>query len=380
MNVNFENLFTGSVEFSINDPKETITLLPTCKGVIFFTDKNNTPIQLIACANIRSMVRAKLLQNEQDDIKTKKTKLGTIVKKIYFLCCYNEFRTHLNLYKLAKSIFRDNFRDAIELPKLNLVKIDLTQKWPNFTVTQNSLKNDNRLNFGPFPSRKAAANLVNTLKETFSLCRRPELIDSPVKAKSCPYLQMNSCPAPCVGNIEYAEYLNNIAIAVKVASGDIAKGLTFLKSQMENASKKLDFEKAEVFKKKIETLKKLNSQDFKWTTKLSQFQLLHIDKSAKLKRENQKVKQQSYYACFLKAGQLFELKDFFIDELPQRLEEIDKINDSKLSFDKNSTEIFALISYFIYRTTPSGIWLKVGKAIPKGVEITQIVDNYFTKK
>ena len=67
------------------------------------------------------------------------------------------------------------------------------------------------------------------------------------RERPCILYQIKRCSGPCVGFVKESEYKNSVDDAIKFVSGksrDIQKNLS---KQMEEASKKLDFEKASIF-------------------------------------------------------------------------------------------------------------------------------------
>ena len=366
MKVDLNTLFTGNVEFSPDsDEKSTLTLLPTSRGVSFFVDASGKPIQLLLCGNIRQMVRARLFSANEKDSPSRKVKLSQITQKIYFLSCHSQFRSYLHLQRLAQTIFPENPSEAVELPSLNIVRINTESKWPQFSISGKITNKSGVVNIAPFPSRKSAALYIETLREIFGLCKNTIAIDSPEKAKSCPYLQMESCPAPCVGKQSYEEYIETINLACKVAIGNSEIACEYLESKMQEAAQILDFETAAKHKNLQEKISILNYSDYRWINDVRNFELLHIDKSAKIKIKGERKKSQGYCCFYFKDGKIFELKDFMLESLDKVLPEIEKIRSIDSSINANSQDEFTLISYFLNRSSKSGLWIDCANQLPE---------------
>ena len=78
-----EELFESRLQ--INPGFQTIEALkpiPTCKGVLLFTNRENKPIQLLIAANIRRTVRAKLSTENAVTIR-KRANIAEIVRNVY---------------------------------------------------------------------------------------------------------------------------------------------------------------------------------------------------------------------------------------------------------------------------------------------------------
>jgi excinuclease UvrABC nuclease subunit len=88
MNSPSEELFDSSVALDQdNNTPDALADIPTCKGVLLFTDSSDTPIQLLQAANLRRTARVKLFR--QDEGISKRTDISKLASKIYWRCCYN---------------------------------------------------------------------------------------------------------------------------------------------------------------------------------------------------------------------------------------------------------------------------------------------------
>ena len=68
----YEELFDSSVApEQHNWTPDALADIPTCKGVLLFSDSDDQPIQLMQTANLRRTARAKIFQ--QDESISKKT-------------------------------------------------------------------------------------------------------------------------------------------------------------------------------------------------------------------------------------------------------------------------------------------------------------------
>lgn len=357
--------------------------LPTCKGVLLFADDSDRPIQLLIAANIRRTAVGRLFTQEPAAVK-KRADISRIARKIYYCSGYNDFGSALKHYRIAKAVYPDSYSEQLTLPKQTYVRIDPSAKWPFFALTDKpSLLAEQKV-FGPFPSRKAAADFIQILQDAFSLCQRPALLATGQNPASCPYLQMNTCPAPCVGKMARAEYLRYIASAICAAAGDVKNQTAKLKRQMEQSARQRLFEQAQLLKKRLDRLKLLRRSDYQWTTKLSDLAILHIDRSAKIASAGKRRKIQTYAAFLIKAGQIAELGDFTIEEIGEFYKSfLEKLSEPAcLICPKELAEQLALLAYHLYRSRPSGIWINCSNQnrIPKADEITNTILEQFDTK
>jgi excinuclease UvrABC nuclease subunit len=360
----FEDFFDDCLQ--INPTRQTfgaLKPLPTCKGVVFFTDDNDAPIQLLVAANIRRTTAYRLFPQGLTTAK-KRADVSQITRKIYYCTAYNDFKADLKHYQIARAIFPKTYNEISKLPRQTYVKINPTAKWPFFLLTNKpSISNKRRKVFGLFPTRKAAAEFIQILQNAFCLCQRPGLLATGQKAASCPYLQMNSCGAPCIGKITRAEYLRQINDAISAAGGNIEALKEKLQGRMGQLSHQRAFEQAQSVKKQLSRLQLLGKQDYYWTGELSGLAILHIDRSAKIASDGKRKKVQTYSVFLIKPGRIAELGDF-------GLENTDLFYESFLALlsgpadcqdPKNLSEQLSLLAWNLYRNRPAGVWFNCSK-------------------
>lgn len=334
------------------------TPLPTCKGLLLFCDIDDRPVQLLIAANIRRTARNRLFPDETLEI-SKRADIARIVRKIYYLCCYNDFTSALKHYQIARILYPNSWHDIITLARMWYVRIDPSAKWPNFTATNRTTLTGDEKTFGPFPTRKATSQFIRSLRTAFQLCQKPDLVDSPQKAATCPYFQMHTCPAPCMGLIDKQQYISNIDKAITAASGKIESLAHDFRQEMAELAKQHKFEQAGIVKKQLASLEMLTGNDYKWTTDLSRLTILHIDRSAKVPPAKGKRKVQSYSAFLVTADHITDLADFTIDKIDifqKSLSPCLKEKKEGIAACRISDQL-ALAAYFLYRSRPPGLWI-----------------------
>jgi len=359
---------------------EILKPLPTCKGILLFADESDTSIQLLIAANIRRTAAHRLFPPEPQTAK-KRADISQITSKIYYRNCYNDFASSLAHYRIAKALYPDTYSEHLTLPKQTYVKLDSSTKWPFFSLTDKPSDLAGQNVFGPFPSRKAAAEFIQILQDVFGLCQRPRLLASGRGFESCPYLQMVTCRAPCVGKMKRDVYISQITDAISTAAGDTEKQTAKLKRQMEQSAKDRLFEQAQSLKKRLERLKGLTRDDYRWTMRLRDLAILHIDRSAKVTTEGKRKKTQTYAGFLIRAGLVSPLGDFRLDEF----EKFYKSFLAKLAgpggktCTKQIAEKLALLAYHLYRSKPAGLWLNSSKTrtIPKEDQIKNAILERF---
>ncbi|MFA0812222.1 excinuclease ABC subunit UvrC [Microbulbifer epialgicus] len=113
--------------------------------------------------------------------------------------------------------------------------------------------------FGPFPNASSVRDSLNFLQKTFRI-RSCE--DSVFRNRSRPCLQyqIERCTAPCVGFVSEEEYRQDVRHAEMFLTGKSDSIIRELADQMDEASKRLEFEKAARLRDQISALRRLQAE------------------------------------------------------------------------------------------------------------------------
>lgn len=149
------------------------------------------------------------------------------------------------------------FRDDKSYPYIQLTR----HAYPRLKVYRGATKASKGRFFGPFPSAGAIRYSIQHLQRIFKL-RNCE--DSMFKNRSRPCLQyqIKRCTAPCVGYASKEEYQLQINQAELFLKGQNEALISDQVALMEQASAKLQFEKAAEYRDNIEQLRKVNEKQF----------------------------------------------------------------------------------------------------------------------
>ena len=358
MSKKFNNLFDQEISFDRDAIAENfITSLPTSRGVILFIDMAGNPFLLLQTANIRRGVKSRLLVGSED--YSKKTDISKITSSVLYKETFSPLRTELCQLKLAKQIFCSNWADHYALPETCFVVIDPGEKWPEFSI-KNRVE-AGCLCFGPFSFRKQAHELVKAVNDGFSLCRRRDIVDDPEKAKNCPYLQMETCPAPCVGGISREDYQQKINEAIDTV-GRERDIVADLEIKMKLASVDMDFELAGQIKKQIDSLSVTSKGAYRHTHEVSNTRLLHFDKSAKVKVEGSRRKEESYSFHLFTSGDIVDLGDFVESDFDKLVEIVNVKSEVDESVLLSGTDIFSFLCQFLYSSNWKGKWVDLSRS------------------
>ena len=78
--------------------------------------------------------------------------------------------------------------------------------------------------------------------------------------KSCLEYQIGNCLAPCINNQTEEDYNKNIESIIEILNGNVNKISQVLKEQMKKSAKEFKFEQAQMFKDKLDILKRYQAK------------------------------------------------------------------------------------------------------------------------
>jgi excinuclease ABC subunit C len=257
-------------EFSIVQPS-----LPSKPGIYKYFDATDKIIYVGKAKNLRKRV-VSYFNKISDYYKTKK--LVSEIKRIEFTIVDSEQDALLLENSLIKQY----------QPKYNLVLKDdrsyphiviKNEPFPRIFITRKMIKDGSQY-LGPYTNVAQVYSLLNLIKQTIplrtcSLNLNPKNIEKG-KFKECLEYHLGNCKAPCVAfqsKEEYDEQVQLVKDILKGKLGDIIKN--YKKEMMEKASN-LEFEKAEIIKKKIEYLQTYQSKSIIVNTRIDNVDICSV--------------------------------------------------------------------------------------------------------
>jgi len=190
-----------------------------------------------------------------------------------------------NLIKKHKPKFNILLKDDKSFP---FIFISNKNQWPQVTKHRGK-KDKDGFYFGPFASAGSANWTIKMLQKIF-LLRVCDETTFKNRKRPCILYQIKRCSGPCVGYVEKNDYKNSVSDAIKFVSGksrDIQKNLS---KQMEEASEKLDFEKASIFRDRIKSLNIIQSSQ-----RINESNLVDADVIAAYKESGKTCIQVFFY-------------------------------------------------------------------------------------
>ena len=160
-----------------------------------------------------------------------------------------------NLIKQFKPRYNILLKDSKTYPWICVSSGD----YPKVFLTRRVVKDGSRY-FGPYSSVLHARNLIELFHNLYPLrtCNHKITSDTILRGKIRPCLNFHigKCLGCCVGAISQKEYNANIDEIIRLLKGGGREIIQYYKAQMIEAAGKMDFEQANVFKEKMQSLEK----------------------------------------------------------------------------------------------------------------------------
>ena len=234
--------------------REKIKLFPHSPGVYRYYDAEGNVIYVGKAKDLHKRVAQYFVS---PDRLTRKT--AVMVSKIadaQYTVVESEADALLlenNLIKQFKPRYNILLKDSKTYPWICVTN----EEFPRVMLTRKMVRDGSRY-FGPYSSVVHARNLVEFIHTVYPLRQCKHKITSDVilrrKIRPCTYFHVKKCLGCCVGGISQQEYNQNIEEIVSLLKGGGREVIQHYKKLMTEAAMALEFEQAEVYKKKMQSL------------------------------------------------------------------------------------------------------------------------------
>lgn len=234
--------------------------LPDNPGVYQYFDSEGKIIYVGKAKNLKKRVSSYFNKEQHENGKTQ-----VLVRKIVDIK-YIIVDTEIDALLLENNLIKKY------QPRYNvMLKDDKTYPWiciknerfPRVFQTRNLIK-DGSVYFGPYASVKVMYTVLDLIKQLYPLrnCNF-NLTDDNIRAgkfKVCLEYHIGNCKAPCIGKETEEEYNRKISDIKDIVKGNINTVARHLKELLQQHVEKLEFEKAQIIKEKIDQLEKFQSK------------------------------------------------------------------------------------------------------------------------
>jgi len=265
--------------------RKELSLIPKSPGVYRMLNHKGDVLYVGKAKNLPNRLK-NYVSEKNHIIRTERMLAQTF--KLEITTTANESEALLleaNLIKKFKPKFNILLKDDKSFP---FILISNKDRWPQVTKHRGK-KNKEGFYFGPFASAGSANWTIKMLQKIF-LLRVCDETTFKNRKRPCILYQIKRCSAPCVGYIEKNDYKSSVENAIKFVSGrsrDIQKNLS---REMEEASEKLNFEKASILRDRIKSLNIIQSSQ-----RINEANLIEADVIAAHKESGKTCIQVFFY-------------------------------------------------------------------------------------
>ena len=233
--------------------EEELKKLPKKPGVYIMHDKNDKIIYVGKAINLKRRVTSYFR-------KTNKTQrilnMVALIDHFEYIVCDNEAEALIlecNLIKKNMPKFNVLLKDGKTYP---YIKINVKADYPDVYITRKIL-NDGARYFGPYANPGAAKEMIDFIKSKFKIrqCKNFKYNDRP-----CLNYHIKKCLAPCMGYVSKEEYRKQIDQIISILEGRTEQVQKELTNQMNEASKKLEFEKAAQLRDELVAVERISQR------------------------------------------------------------------------------------------------------------------------
>ena len=319
------------------DIEKELKKLPSKPGVYIMHDKDDKIIYVGKAISLKNRVRQYFRKNN----KTKRIEnMVSLVDHFEYIVTENEAEALIlecNLIKKNMPKFNVLLKDDKTYP---YIKINIQSDYPDVYITRRKL-NDGAKYFGPYANPGSAKEMVDLIKSKFKIrqCRNFKYKDRP-----CLNYHIKKCLAPCMGYVSKDEYRKQINEIIDLLEGRTDKIIKELKSEMEEASKNMQYETAAYLRDKIIAIENVSKRQKVSNINENDIDVIGIARNSSevcieifFIRRSKMIGRSHYFFKGLQDEEKSEIissfiKQFYLDkiELPNKIMIKEEIEDKEL--------------------------------------------------
>jgi excinuclease ABC subunit C len=334
--------------------RDVVQRLPDSPGVYKFYNQEGVLIYIGKAKSIKKRVSSYF--SKSSGINRKTLRLVSEIVNIDYTVSNTEFDALLlenNFIKQNQPKYNILLKDDKTFPYICILK----ERFPRIIYTRKYLPEQGEY-FGPYSSVVAMKNVLELTRKLYSIRTCSLLLSEnnieQKKFKVCLEYHLGNCKGPCENLYDEKSYREEIEQARNILKGNINIVYQYFINQMKQASTNLEFERAQRFKEKLDTLERFQSKSLVVNRDLTDIDVFTISST------------EGYaYVNYLqvKEGAIIYSKTV---ELKKKLDESD---EDLLSFsawelreqtDSHNTQIFTNIPIIVPENNIENVVPKIG--------------------
>ena len=229
---------------------ETLKVLPDAPGVYIMHDAAGRVIYVGKAVILKNRVRSYFRKASQ--VSPKVRAINAHVDSIETIVCASEMEALIlecNLIKKYRPRYNIELKDDKTYPYL---KITVDEAYPRMYITRRVQK-DGAKYYGPYADVGALRETMRLIRSMFPLrhCRSLNV------KRPCLQYHLHRCLAPCTGKVPLSEYRKLVDEVLLLMDGKVTELRRQLTKKMQDASDKMEYEKAAQYRDSLLSLNKL---------------------------------------------------------------------------------------------------------------------------
>ena len=249
--------------------------IPTLPGIYKYFDEANELIYVGKAKHLRKRVSSYFSKT----FTTYKThELVQRIHHIEFTIVNNEQDAFLLENTLIKE-FQPRYNISLKDGKTYPYIVIKNERFPRVFFTRRKIKDGSQY-LGPYTSVEKVRELLDFIKQTILLrtCKL-NLTENNIKKgkfKVCLEYHLGNCKGPCEGLQTLENYNEELLQLVNILKGNLTPVMQYFKTEMQEHVKKMEFEKAALYKSKIEHLKNYQARSTVVNTRMGSVDVFSI--------------------------------------------------------------------------------------------------------
>jgi excinuclease ABC subunit C len=227
--------------------------------------------------------------------------------RVEWIVAQNEveaFFLEFNLIKQHRPRFNIRLKDDKSYPFL---AVTLDEEWPRAMVMRGKKRKGVRY-FGPFAHAYAIRETLDLLLRTFPIrtCTQPKFDRHHRLGRPCLYAHIEKCAAPCVGDIDAADYKVLVDELLQFLDGDTDLIVKRLEQRMHDAADALEFERAARVRDQLTSVRKAIERQQMVGSREEDYDLLGIEED---------LLEASVQVFYVRKGRVVGRKGLVVDKV-----------------------------------------------------------------
>lgn len=256
-----------------------LKLVPAKWVVYLFADVDDQPVQLLCVKNLRASLSRRLGGQEMIG-PSRKVNYRELVRRVYWRRVDSAFEADLVYLEIARRVFPKSYRGMVGFEAAWFVHVNPENNFPRYVKTID-LSRAGGVYLGPLQDKHAAARLIETIEDTFDLCRYYNILVEAPRGRACAYKEMGKCPAPCDGSIEMEQYRAMMRWSIETAVSP-RKEIEASTKRMAAAAGDLNFEAAAKIRQHVEQLSQFGKGAFRYVRRLEDLRYVSLQQGPRV--------------------------------------------------------------------------------------------------